>query len=198
MAYSQYIFVVRHANRLDEVDTSWRSRAAKPYDTPISSDGEILAEQIAYIVSQTAIFSAIYCSPFTRCMQTAKPIAKRLGCPNIVLHRGLGELQNEICHIYSQPKLPDYQEIPYISIIDNEPMNVPETISECHQRYIRTIISLANENPYKNIVIVTHGGAINAIDGGGGYTKMGYCAYRILGRRNNKLEIIKKYIGYIP
>ena len=35
----QSIFVIRHEERLDFVDYSWRYKAARPYDPPITEEG---------------------------------------------------------------------------------------------------------------------------------------------------------------
>ena len=35
----QRVYVMRHGERLDSIDRQWTKRAARPYDTPLSSHG---------------------------------------------------------------------------------------------------------------------------------------------------------------
>ena len=36
----QYLLVMRHGERLDEVDVGWREKAERPWDPPLSPKGE--------------------------------------------------------------------------------------------------------------------------------------------------------------
>jgi len=36
----QYLVVMRHGERLDEIDVSWRAQSERPWDPPLSPKGE--------------------------------------------------------------------------------------------------------------------------------------------------------------
>jgi hypothetical protein len=36
----QYLVVMRHGERLDEIDVSWRAQSKRPWDPPLSPKGE--------------------------------------------------------------------------------------------------------------------------------------------------------------
>ncbi|KIL70787.1 hypothetical protein M378DRAFT_67173 [Amanita muscaria Koide BX008] len=87
------IYIVRHGFRLNWVSTDWLDVTGLPRDPPLAAYGEKQAQELgAYFLSipekerPTAIFS----SPYYRCLQTAKPIANALGISVYVEH-GIGE-----------------------------------------------------------------------------------------------------------
>ncbi|KAF9787081.1 histidine phosphatase superfamily [Thelephora terrestris] len=87
------IYIIRHGFRLNWVTTNWTSPTGLPRDPPLAAYGEAQAEEVAqYILSlpederPTAVFS----SPFYRCLQTTQPTAQALKLPLYVDH-GLGE-----------------------------------------------------------------------------------------------------------
>jgi len=43
----QRLFVMRHGERLDKKDPSWKRTASRVYDTPITKKGEVVAFRIA-------------------------------------------------------------------------------------------------------------------------------------------------------
>ncbi|KIM48162.1 hypothetical protein M413DRAFT_439882 [Hebeloma cylindrosporum] len=87
------IFIARHGFRLNWVSTAWKSPTGLPRDPPLTAYGETQAEELCqYFLSfpederPTAIFS----SPYYRCLQTSHPLAKALGIPIYVEH-GIAE-----------------------------------------------------------------------------------------------------------
>jgi len=91
------LYVIRHGERLDEVDEDgWRQTCSMDKsrnirdaieDTPLSERGFTMADTAAETMSNIlsgsgkAPLQALYCSRLTRAIQTAYPLAKRLGVP---------------------------------------------------------------------------------------------------------------------
>ncbi|KAG8857409.1 hypothetical protein FRB96_005708 [Tulasnella sp. 330] len=83
------VYVARHGFRLNWVMSHWDPITGTPRDPPLAAYGIAQAEQLASYFSSlpedqrpTAIFS----SPFYRCLQTSTPVAKALGLPLHVEH----------------------------------------------------------------------------------------------------------------
>ncbi|THV04907.1 phosphoglycerate mutase-like protein [Dendrothele bispora CBS 962.96] len=87
------IYIARHGFRLNWVTTTWKSETGLARDPPLAAFGVTQAEELATYFSSlpedqrpTAIFS----SPYYRCLQTAKPTSIALNIPIYVEH-GLSE-----------------------------------------------------------------------------------------------------------
>jgi len=85
--------IVRHGEREDATNPSWTSQ--HPYDTPITENAEpfekLFRQRKDYFASLPPK-SFILCSPFKRCIQTAKIINSRLPSPlPIIIEPGLVE-----------------------------------------------------------------------------------------------------------
>lgn len=83
------IYILRHGFRLNWVTTQWKSATGLPRDPPLAAFGEAQAKEVAdYFLSlpedqrPTAIFS----SPYYRCLQTSKPTSIALGLPIYAEH----------------------------------------------------------------------------------------------------------------
>src|ERR1700694_4368326 len=76
------LFIVRHADAIPDADEIIPSGIYD--DLPLSKIGRGQAEDLAERLS-TLHFDALYSSPLRRCLQTAAPLAERLGMtPTIV------------------------------------------------------------------------------------------------------------------
>ncbi|KAI0735212.1 histidine phosphatase superfamily [Earliella scabrosa] len=89
----EYVYIARHGFRMNWVTDDWESVTGLPRDPPLADFGLTQAEELArFFLSfpeeerPTAIFS----SPYYRCLQTAKPSAELLKLPLYVEH-GLSE-----------------------------------------------------------------------------------------------------------
>ncbi|KAF9270261.1 phosphoglycerate mutase-like protein [Marasmius fiardii PR-910] len=87
------IYIARHGFRSNWVSNDWKSATGLPRDPPLAAHGVTQAEELAtYFLSfpnderPTAIFS----SPYYRCLQTSKPVSEALGLPIYVEH-GISE-----------------------------------------------------------------------------------------------------------
>lgn len=86
------IWLARHGSRQDFVDPAWHQTADRPHDPPLSEEGLIQVRQLAKRMQPEGI-SAIFSSPFLRCIQTAAPIAELLNLP-ICVEPGFSEWLN--------------------------------------------------------------------------------------------------------
>ncbi|KAH7915802.1 histidine phosphatase superfamily [Hygrophoropsis aurantiaca] len=87
------IYIARHGFRLNWVNTNWKSVTGLPRDPPLAAYGETQAQELAdYFLSLPAEQrpTAVFSSPYYRCLQTAKPTSEALNLPIYVEH-GLSE-----------------------------------------------------------------------------------------------------------
>ncbi|HMO52506.1 MAG TPA: histidine phosphatase family protein [Kiritimatiellia bacterium] len=88
----QHLYLIRHGMREDFVDPTWRERAKRPYDPPLSAAGFRQAALIAEALKDRGITTLIS-SPFLRALQTAAPLAEAADVP-IFVEPGFGEWLN--------------------------------------------------------------------------------------------------------
>lgn len=83
------IILVRHGERVDHIDPSWRLTAEHPSDSPLSPVGhQQAAAAAAHLTSPSALrITSIYSSPFTRTLETAAPLSRAADVP---VHRETG------------------------------------------------------------------------------------------------------------
>lgn len=75
------VFIIRHGERLDNVNLQWSKQALRPQDTPLSIEGHNQARRLGkWLYSKLPISKPIkiFCSPYIRCVQTANGIAEQL------------------------------------------------------------------------------------------------------------------------
>lgn len=82
---SRVLWLVRHAERRDEVDRAWAERADRPHDPPLTDRGRRQAERAGDRLRDCGI-EAIYVSPFLGTVETAHLIADRIARPVFVDH----------------------------------------------------------------------------------------------------------------
>jgi broad specificity phosphatase PhoE len=92
MRTARAIWLARHGSRLDFDDPEWARSAARPYDPPLSGHGREQARGMADRLARVPI-AYLFSSPFLRCVETAAPIAERVGVA-IRIERGLSEWLN--------------------------------------------------------------------------------------------------------
>lgn len=87
------IYIARHGFRLNWVTNNWKSETGLPRDPPLAAYGETQAKELAeYFASlpEDQRPTAIYSSPYYRCLQTIRPTSQALNVPIYVEH-GLSE-----------------------------------------------------------------------------------------------------------
>lgn len=117
------LVLIRHGERADQVsDDPWnRTRQPRPRDPPLTLKGRAQAQNaasslIADNYLQSLFPPVVYCSPLTRCLQTAAPIAAALNVPIHVLY-ALGEpckYFRTMRRLQTLPEIPHQNEIPHI------------------------------------------------------------------------------------
>ena len=78
---AEMLFIIRHAERLDRQQPEWSDLALRPQDTPLSQRGVRQAARLGkWLYGRLPVHqpTAIFCSPFIRCVQTANAIAEQL------------------------------------------------------------------------------------------------------------------------
>ncbi|KAF8203613.1 histidine phosphatase superfamily [Pholiota molesta] len=87
------VYIARHGFRLNWVSSAWKSPTGLARDPPLTAYGETQAEELCqYFLSfpENERPTAIFSSPYYRCLQTSRPLAKALGIPIYVEH-GIAE-----------------------------------------------------------------------------------------------------------
>lgn len=145
---SQIVWIARHANRLDFVEPEWFETAQRRYDPPLSRDGVIQAQKLAWRLKSEKI-AHIFSSPFLRAIQTAQEVATVLDLP-IKIEPGLGEWLNpewmtEMPETEPQELL--RQEYPRIDLAYTSRVipQYPETTEQLFARCVQTAEQLLQE-----------------------------------------------------
>ena len=159
---SQTIWIARHGNRQDFVDSNWIKTAARPFDPGLSADGIQQAQELAQRLARENIHH-IFASPFLRTVQTAHHVAEVLDLP-IKVESGAGEcLSFPFCPIKPEilPLEILAQQFPRLDLTYQSRVSVtyPETKQTAKQRAAETIQQLKTDFP-DNLLIVTHGATL--------------------------------------
>jgi probable phosphoglycerate mutase len=164
------LFIVRHADAIPDADEIIPSGIYD--DLPLSKIGRGQAEDLAERLS-TLHFDALYSSPLRRCLQTAAPLAERLGkTPTVVenikeiklgnirplpddgkdltaLSQALGQRQRDIVLLAGEAGHWDV-------IPNSEPSKV------FRKRVVNAFDEIANRHLGQRVLAFAHGGVINA------------------------------------
>lgn len=159
---SQTVWIARHGNRQDFVDSNWIKTADRPFDPGLSPDGIEQAKELAQRLASEKI-DRIFASPFLRTVQTAHYVAEALNLP-IQVESGAGEfLSFPFCAIAPEilPVELLAQDFPRLDLNYRSLVSVayPETKQTAKKRAGETIKRLTTEFP-DNILIVTHGATL--------------------------------------
>jgi len=174
------IYVARHGFRLSWITQIWKSETGLPRDPPLAAYGHSQAQELAeYFLSlregerPTAIFS----SPYYRCLQTSKPISNALKVPIFVEH-GLSEWYSPVqpgTGLHPRP-YPATELQSYFSEIDPSwksifyPSRKGENVEQCHDRAEDLLKALVPEverrfqDRHRRILLVSHAATIIAVN----------------------------------
>ncbi|CAJ2669922.1 unnamed protein product [Trifolium pratense] len=89
----QNVVIMRHGERLDNIDPSWASTALRPWDPPLAQPGHIRAFQMGRGIQQSLKYPIhrVFVSPFLRCVQTVVELVAALPTINDDLKTDIGE-----------------------------------------------------------------------------------------------------------
>jgi broad specificity phosphatase PhoE len=156
------VWLLRHGNRVDFVDPTWRQRAQRPDDPPLAADGIAQIERAAERLRGVGI-AAIFASPFLRAVQSAHIVANVLDL-DLELEPGLGEHLNPDW-FSAAPILAPASELradfPRLGG-RHAPLVVPrypETTSVAYARAARTVARLADRHDGA-LLCVGHGASV--------------------------------------
>ncbi|KAF8528138.1 histidine phosphatase superfamily [Hysterangium stoloniferum] len=176
------IYIARHGFRLNWVTNIWKSPTGTARDPPISAYGEKQAQELAEHIASLPLDdrpTAIFSSPFYRCLQTALPVATALDIP-IYIENGVSEWFSPIIpgsglHPIPPPAPTLANSFPFLRIdpASWSPTYIPsrkgETLIELHDRcrdfleaFIPRVESLSG-GKHKNILIVSHAATVIAL-----------------------------------
>jgi len=185
---SQFVYIIRHGEREDDVNPNWKSD--RPWDPPLTERGKRQALEAGEFLAGKNI-KIVYTSPFSRCLQTTKYVLKGINskiCSNtktntnetenetenenengkgnsrhIRVEHGLAEFHNQKW-FQEKPEfhhnahcLPE-KDAKYQSLLEPK---FPETTNDMQYRYSKIGRLLAEKHPEGNLLLVTHGFAID-------------------------------------
>jgi 2,3-bisphosphoglycerate-dependent phosphoglycerate mutase len=164
------LFIVRHADAIPGEDEIIPSGIYD--DLPLSSTGRKQAQSLAERLSGLS-FDAMYSSPLRRCLETAAPLAERLGMTPIITE-GLKEIR--LGNIRPLPD--DGQDLAALTkALHERQLDIVRIAGETghwdgipdsersiafRQRVVETLDEIASKHTGQRILAFAHGGVINA------------------------------------
>ncbi len=164
------LFIVRHADAIPDEDEIIPSGIYD--DLPLSRTGREQAQALAERLSDLS-FNAIYSSPLRRCLETAAPLAERLGMIPIIAE-GLKEIK--LGNIRPLPD--DGQDLAALTkALQERQLDIVRVAGETghwdaipdseqsiafRKRVVETLDEIASKHIGQRIIAFAHGGVINA------------------------------------
>jgi len=184
-----YLWIVRHGERIDDVDHQWVETTARPFDPPLTKKGEEQAlktgQQLKKLIhgfyqqEQPQIF--LYSSPFLRTLQTAMKISQQMNHLPIKVEEGISEwLATRF--FTSMPTFTASKDLKFqygeefcldTSYSTFWHCKYPESIDQMAEKYTTTARTLAHQHPNTHIILVTHGYGVQ-------FTSEGLCNDQII------------------
>ena len=164
------LFIVRHADAIPEEDEIIPSGIYD--DLPLSRTGRRQAQALAERLSGLS-FDAIYRSPLRRCLETAAPLAERLGMTPIIAE-GLKEIKlgnirplpEESQDLTALTKALQDRQLDIVRIAGEtghwDAIPDSEQSSAFRRRVVQTLDEIVSKHIGQRILAFTHGGVINA------------------------------------
>jgi broad specificity phosphatase PhoE len=181
----QHLIVMRHGQRIDEIDKAWSASAERPFDPYLTPKGEEEAKAAAANLKPFNI-EKVYVSPFWRCLQTCMFATAGLDIPpeKITVTTLVSEFLNPWIMVKKGGTLPEGNINNWFwekgnmrdSLTAKLPPEVgskvqwgldtfkryPENLLNSRARYAKAFQTLADEADGANTLIVTHGDGVNA------------------------------------
>ena len=158
-----YMCIIRHGERIDKVDKTWKKFSERPYDPPLA---ETSLPKLQSQSLQTYNFTRIITSPLLRCLETASVLSEQLNITQIEVNYGLTEVMSisrrgfkgEIEYEDQNKRLGLCENVEYKNI----PPSQDEKYIEGMFRYRYILEGIRKKYPEENIIVVTHGAALVA------------------------------------
>ncbi|CAL2028084.1 hypothetical protein CAEBREN_20837 [Caenorhabditis brenneri] len=161
---SRTIWLVRHGQRVDNVDKKWKENNPTKWDDPeLTIRGKQQAHEVGKHFANMNI-EAIITSPYTRCIETSCQIAAMMEnkSTKICVEPGL---QEPLDMSMDPPTVPTMDKIKeYSTQIDDSYKPVFEKLPAeprgdlgCADRVVKTFQEICKKFPSGNIIIVSHG-----------------------------------------
>lgn len=155
------IIAVRHG------ETSWNAdaRIQGQLDIGLNENGRWQAQRVGKALAEEPI-TAVYSSDLERAQATAQPISEVKGIP-VIPHEGLrersfgmfeGKTFDEI-----HQEWPEHAQNWRKRIPEWQPPEGGESLIQLRERVTRTLEQLAAKHPGEQIVVVAHGGVLDAL-----------------------------------
>ena len=164
------LFIIRHADAIPEEDEIIPSGIYD--DLPLSRTGRKQAQALAERLGSLS-FDAIYSSPLRRCLETAAPLAERLGMAPIIVE-GLKEIK--LGNVRPLPE--DGQDLAALTkALQERQLDIVRIAGETghwdaiadseqsiafRRRVVQTLDEIVGKHIGQRILAFTHGGVINA------------------------------------
>jgi broad specificity phosphatase PhoE len=164
------LFIIRHADAIPDEDEIIPSGIYD--DLPLSRIGREQAQTLAERLSSLS-FDALYSSPLQRCLETAAPLAERLGM-NPIIAEGLKEIK--LGNIRPLPE--DGQDLAALTkALQERQLDIVRIAGETghwdvipdsepsitfRKRVVETLDEIARNHISQRVLAFAHGGVINA------------------------------------
>jgi probable phosphoglycerate mutase len=155
------IIAIRHGETAWNVD----SRIQGQLDIGLNDTGRWQAQRVGQALAGEPI-SAIYSSDLSRAHSTAQPIAEKAGVP-VIPHQGLRERSFGMFEGKTFDEIhatwPEHAQAWRKRVPEWQPPEGGESLVELRARVKRTLEELAARHPGEQIVVVAHGGVLDAL-----------------------------------
>ena len=161
----RFLFLIRHGRSdFDSSDMTQTSRG-RQWDPPLGEEGRLQAELLGRRLALMPAPSAVYCSTFRRARETVAPFADATGC-EVTYLEDLGEAFVGSWEGMSFEEIVRDDAEMLQLFRDQEAMwrRAPgaEPLAHLQKRATGTIESILARHPEGNVIVVAHGGIINA------------------------------------
>lgn len=130
-----------------------------PADPELSVEGHRQANRLAdYLASEE--IDSIYVSPLNRAVQTAEPLAQRLGLRSVVVD-GIAEYDRASNEYVPIEELRATNDPRWQKMMDGEWESTDETVTQFKTRVVQAIESIIDRHQSSSVAVVCHGGVIN-------------------------------------
>jgi broad specificity phosphatase PhoE len=153
------VYLARHG----ESDWNAANRFQGHSDRPLTARGRLQAEALAAELAEIATLAAIYSSPLRRALDTAAAVGAVTGLEPVALE-GLREVDVGSWAGLSRSEVARRFPIELRRWLDGgEGWQDGESYEEMSSRVLSTLFSLAEAHPGEEVLVVSHGGPIRAI-----------------------------------